>query len=126
MKRLKMILTSFLKLYKLAKEKVWVVSKLLIFLQLLIMIYQLLKSDLKRLRNDVSMLQSQKHTCKRNLYQLNNQIATTSRLLNSFRISCERERREIENLCNEKARLEAIVTEFKNNNEEYLENQTGS
>jgi chromosome segregation ATPase len=49
----------------------------------------------KRLRNDVSMLQSQKHTCKRNLYQLNNQIATTSRLLNSLRMSCERERREI-------------------------------
>ena len=52
----------------------------------------------KRLRNDVSILQSQKHTCKRNLYQLNNQIASTTRLLNSFRISCERERREIENL----------------------------
>ena len=74
----------------------------------------------KRLRNDVSMLQSQKHTCKRNLYQLNNQIASTTRLLNSFRISCERERREIENLYNEKARLESIVTEFKSNNEEYL------
>ena len=35
----------------------------------------------KRLRNDVSTLQSQKHTCKRNLYQLNNQIATTTRTL---------------------------------------------
>ena len=66
------------------------------------------------------MLQSQKHACKRNLYQLNNQIATTTRLLNSLRISCERERREIENLCNEKQRLEALVTEFKSNNEEYL------
>jgi hypothetical protein len=34
---------------------------------------------------------------------------------------CKRERREIENLCNEKARLEALVTQFKNNNEEYLD-----
>ena len=41
--------------------------------------------------------------------------------MNSFRISCERERREIENLCNEKAKLESIVTEFKNNNEDYIE-----
>jgi hypothetical protein len=73
----------------------------------------------KRLRNDVSMLQSQKHTCKRNLYQLNNQIATTNRILTSFRISCERERREIENLYTEKTKLESIVTGFKNNNEEY-------
>jgi len=35
-------------------------------------------------------------------------------------MSCKRERMEIENLYNEKARLEALVTQFKNNNEEYL------
>jgi hypothetical protein len=66
------------------------------------------------------MLQSQKYTYERNLYRLNNQIATTSRLLNSFHISCGKERREIENLQNEKAKLKSIVTEFKSNNEEYL------
>jgi hypothetical protein len=54
------------------------------------------------------------------LYQLNNQIASTTKLLDSIRISCIRERREIGNLQNEQARLEAIVTGFKNNNEEYL------
>jgi hypothetical protein len=42
--------------------------------------------------------------------------------LNSFRISCIRERREIENLYNERARLDAIVAEFKSNNEKYLDN----
>ena len=36
-------------------------------------------------------------------------------------MSCKRERREIGNLYKEKARLEAIVTEFKSNNEEYLD-----
>jgi hypothetical protein len=35
-------------------------------------------------------------------------------------MSCNRERREIENLYNEKARIENLVTHFKNNNEEYL------
>lgn len=39
--------------------------------------------------------------------------------MNSFRISCERERREIERLQSEKTRLTALVTQFKNNNEEY-------
>jgi hypothetical protein len=63
------------------------------------------------------MLQFRKQTLERNLYRLNNQIATTTNLLNSFRISCIR--REIEKLNNEKARLEAIVTGFKSNNEEY-------
>jgi hypothetical protein len=36
-------------------------------------------------------------------------------------VSCKRERREIENLHNEKARLDALVTGFKSNNEEYLD-----
>jgi hypothetical protein len=34
-------------------------------------------------------------------------------------MSCGRERREIENLYNEKARIENLITHFKNNNEEY-------
>ena len=51
---------------------------------------------------------------------MNNQIASTTKLLNSFRISCERERREIQSLRNEKTTLEALIIEFKNNNEDYL------
>jgi hypothetical protein len=66
-------------------------------------------------------LQFQKRIDERSLDQLNNKIASTTRLLSSFRISCKRERRELEKLYNEKARLEAIVTEFKSNNEEYLD-----
>jgi hypothetical protein len=67
------------------------------------------------------MLQFRKRIDERNLYRLNNKIGTTTILLNSLRISCITERREITNLYNEKTRLEAIVTEFKNNNEEYLD-----
>ena len=52
---------------------------------------------------------------------MNNQIASTTKLLSSYRISCIRERREIENLYNEKTRIENLVTHFKNNNEEYLD-----
>jgi hypothetical protein len=51
---------------------------------------------------------------------LNNQIASTTKLLTSYCISFKRERREIENLCNEKRNLNTLVTQFKNNNEEYL------
>ena len=55
----------------------------------------------------------------------NNQIETQRKALTSYRVSSIRERRQIENLYNEKARLEALVTQFKNNNEEYLKNQKG-
>jgi hypothetical protein len=68
----------------------------------------------------MSTLQFQKRIDERNLYQLNNKIASTIRLLNSFRMSCKRERREIENLYNEKAGIANLVAHFKNNNDEYL------
>jgi hypothetical protein len=109
----------FLKLYKLAKRKGIGVRHVVDILTIANNDLPAIEERLKRLGNDMSMLQFQKHTCKESLYQLKNQIASTTKLLNSFRISCKRERREIENLYNEKARLEAIVTHFKNNNEEY-------
>jgi hypothetical protein len=69
----------------------------------------------------MSALQFQKRIDQRNLYQLNNQIASTTKLLNSFRILCERERREIQNLYSEKVRIANLVTHYKNNNGEYLD-----
>jgi hypothetical protein len=110
----------FLKLYNLAKAKGMGVKQVADVLAIANNDLPAIEERFKRLRNDVGTLQSQKHACKRNLYQLNTQIATTSRLLNSFCISCKRERKEIENLCNKRARLEAVVTGFKSNNEEYL------
>jgi hypothetical protein len=79
-----------------------------------------LEKRIKRLRNNINILQFQRRTDERNLYQLKNQIASTTKLLTSYRISSIRERREIENLHNEKSKLEAFVTQFKSNNEEYL------
>jgi hypothetical protein len=113
-------IASFLKLYKLGKAKGMGVKQVVDVLAIANNDLPTIEERFKRLRNDISMLQSQKHTCKRNLYQLNNQIAATTKLLNSLRISCVRKRREMENRCNEKARLESIVIGFKSNNEEYL------
>jgi transposase len=111
----------FLKLYRLSKAKGMSAS----YVNNLLVIANndflpAVEKRLKRLRNDTSMLQFQKRIDERSLYQLNNKIASTTNLLNSFRMSCIRERREIENLYNEKTRIENLVTLFKNNN------QTGS
>ena len=110
----------FVRLYKLAKGKGIGVQQVVVALEIANNDLLAIEERFKRIRNDVIILQFQKHICKRNLYQLNNQIPSTTRLLSSLRISCKRERTEIKNLCNEKARLEAIVTEYKSNNEEYL------
>jgi hypothetical protein len=110
-----------LRLYKLAKRKGIGVRHVVNLLTIANNDLPALERRFKRLGNDITMLQSQKCIDERNLYQLNNQIASTTKLLNSFRMSCKRERREIGNLDNEKTRLEAIVKAFKSNNEQYLD-----
>ena len=110
----------FLRLYGLSKAKGMDLKQVVNLLQIANNDLPAVEQRLKRLRNDMSTLQFQKRIDERNLYRLNNQRASTSKLLNSIRMSCTRERREIENLYNEKARLEALVTQLKSNNEEYL------
>jgi hypothetical protein len=110
----------FLRLYRLSKRKGMGVKQVVDVLAIANDDLPAVEEQFNRLRNDTSMLRYRKHALERNLYQLNNKIASTIKLLSSFRISCKRERREIENLHNEKVRLEALVTEFKSNNEEYL------
>src|SRR5215216_2219674 len=100
----------FLRLYKLAKRKGIGVRHVVNLLAIANNDLPEIEKRFNGLRNDVSILQFQKRIDERNLYQLNNKIASTTKLWNSLRISCERERRKIENLCNEKTRLEAIVT----------------
>jgi hypothetical protein len=114
-------ITPFLRLYKLSQAKGMGVKQVVNFLTIANNDLPAIEKRIKRLRNDISALQFQKGIDERNLYQLNNKIASTIRLLNSLRMSCGRERREIEKLYNEKKRIEALVAQFKNNNEEYLD-----
>jgi hypothetical protein len=71
-----------------------------------------IKSDLKHL-NDTSTLQFRKHICEGSLYQLNNQISTTNRLLNSYRLYCEKEKSSIEQLYNEQIRIENFLLNLR-------------
>jgi chromosome segregation ATPase len=113
-------IAPFLRLYGLSKAKGMDVKQVVNLLAISIDDLPVIEERFKMLRNDVSMLQFRKHTLERNLYQLNNQIASTTNILNSLCMSCGREIREIENLYEEKTKLEALVTGFKSSNEEYL------
>jgi hypothetical protein len=110
----------FLKLFKLAKRKGIGVKQVVNLLAIANNDLPAIEERVKRLRNDTRMLQFQKHIDERNLYQLNNKIVSTSKLLSSLRMSCDRERRKIENLYNEKTGIANLVTQFKSNDEEYL------
>src|SRR5215204_2510572 len=109
----------FLKLYRLSKAKGMGLKQVVNLLAIANNDLPAVEEKFKRLRNDMNMLQFQRRIDERNLSQLKNQITSTIRLLNSYRLSCIRERREIENLYNEKARIANLVTHFKNNNKEY-------
>jgi transposase len=74
----------------------------------------------ERLKRELNTLEFDKQQSHRTMAYFNNQIETQRKALTSYRVSSIRERRQIENLNNEKARLEALVTQFKSNNEEYL------
>ena len=60
---------------------------------------------------------------KNQLNSMNDQIASSKQLLNTYTISCERKRQESENPNSKISGLDALVGRFKTNNEEYLKIQ---
>ena len=76
------------------------------------------KCELLKIENND--LESKKQQLNNELHTLNDKIASSRELLKSYTSSCEHKRQEEESLNNEISRLEALVTRFKSNNEEYL------
>ncbi len=76
------------------------------------------KCELLEIR--INDLESKITPMNNKLHNLKYEIASTKELLKCYTSSCERKRQESEILNNEISRLEALVTRFKNNNEEYL------
>jgi predicted nucleic acid-binding Zn-ribbon protein len=54
------------------------------------------------------------------LQELSDQISYLRNTLDSYRSSCEEERRQMAELYQKMVRLEALVDDFQDNNEEYL------
>ena len=110
----------FLKLYRLSKAAGMNVQQVVNLLEIANTNLPDIRCRYERLKRELNTLEFNKRQSHIALSYFNNQIEMKSKALTSYRISCIREGREIGNLQNEKARLEAIVTGFKNNNEEYL------
>jgi len=113
-------ITPFLKLYRLSKSKGMSVKQVVDALAIANNDLPDIQCRYERLKREVSTLEFNKQQSHIALTYFNNKIETQRKALTSYRISYIRERRVIENLCNEKVRLEALVTGFKNSNEEYL------
>jgi hypothetical protein len=110
----------FLKLYRISKAAGMSVRHVTNLLKIANTDLPDIQCRYERLKREVDKLEFDKQQSHRTIAYFNNQIEMKTKTLTSYRVSCIRERREIRKLYNEKARLEALVTEFKSNNEEYL------
>jgi transposase len=113
-------ITPFLRLYRLSKAKGMGVQQVVNLLEIANTDLPDIQCRYERIKREVNTLEFKKQQSHRTMAYFNNQIETQRNALTSYRISCIRQRRKIEKLYNEKARLEALVTGFKNNNEDYL------
>jgi predicted transcriptional regulator len=76
-------------------------------------LYGQAKDQAEKMQRALQRLENYSHT-------LNEEIASSKELLQSYHISCQRKRQESENLNNELYRLEAVISRFKHTDEEYL------
>jgi hypothetical protein len=110
----------FLKLYKLSKAAGMNVQQVVNLLKIANNNLLDIQCRYERLKRELNTLEFDKQQSHKAMAYFNNQIETQRKALTSYRVSSIRERRQIENLNNEKARLEALVSKFKSNNQEYL------
>jgi transposase len=111
----------FLKLYRLSKAAGMGARHVINLLEIANTNLPDIQCRYERLKSELNKLEFNKQQSHRTIAYFNNQIEMKTKTLTSYRISCIRERRQIEKLYNEKAGIANLVTHFKNNNEEYLE-----
>jgi hypothetical protein len=110
----------FLKLYRLSKAADMSLQQVVHLLKIANNNLPEIELRYERLKKEINRLEFKKQQSHIALSYFNNQIEMKSKALTSFRVSCIRERREIEHLHNEQIRIENLVSIFKSNNEEYL------
>jgi hypothetical protein len=113
----------FLRLYRLSKAAGMSARHVINLLEIANNDLPDIQCKYERLKRELDTLESNKQQSHIALSYFNNQIDMKSKALTSYRISCIRERREIEKFYNEKAGIANLVTHFKNNNEEYSQHE---
>jgi hypothetical protein len=117
-------LSPFLKLYKLLiRQRGMSIENVVNAVDIDIHKLPYMESLYRQAKDEVDKMQRTRQETENYLHTLNDEIASSKELLNSYHISSERKRQEAENLNSEISRLDTLVSRFKNNNEEYLKIQ---
>ena len=73
----------------------------------------------EQLKKEMSLLEFDKRNSARDFQNLNDQIISMGKTLDSARLDCEKEKAQLQHLQQERMKQEALVRQFENNNEEY-------
>ena len=110
----------FVNLYTLAKVARMGVEQVVNLLKIANNDLPLVEHKCERLKRDLDYLEAEKRNSTRILQEMNNQIATMRKTLDQYQLSCKEQRLEISKLQIQKVRLQELVDNFQNNNEEYI------
>ena len=73
----------------------------------------------ERSKRDLDSIEAEKQNSARLLQELSDQIATMRKTLDQYELSCKEQRLELTKLQLQKVRLQELVDNFQNNDEEY-------
>ena len=80
----------------------------------------LVEHKCERLKREADDIEADKHNSARILQEISDQIATMRKTLDQYQLSCKEERLELTKIQLQKVRLEGLVDNFQNNDEEYV------
>jgi hypothetical protein len=110
----------FVNLYRLAKTWGFRAQAVLKLLRIANNDLPSVEHGYENLKTEVNSLEEQKRNLNRVILDLNNQRTEASNYVEHYKASCRQEYTKREALRHERTKLDAIVSQFKNNDEEYL------
>jgi hypothetical protein len=113
-------IVSFLHLYKLAKSAGMNAQQVIRLLNIANNHLPSVEQKCEKLKREVYSLEGDKRNSTMILQELSDQISDLRNTSDSCRLSCEQEKRQMAELHQKKMKLETLVNDFQDNNEEYL------
>ncbi len=110
----------FVNLYKLARAAGFRVQHVVRLLRVANSDLPLVDCKYENLKTDVKTLEEYKRNLEGRLGDLNNQITEASNYVEYYKASCRQEETKMNILRQKRMKLEALVKQFENNNEEYV------
>ena len=120
MKKSEPDIVHFLKLYRLSKDAHMNPRQVINLLQLATNDLQSFEQRYKKLQRNVNYLESRELDASIALEDLKTQIQNTNQTLDYCRLSCQKEVCKMLQLHRQNIRLDALLRQFKNSDEEYL------